>query len=74
MELFCTTLLTMSLAAALAAFGVMVIRFFLYKAPRALVCLLWLVVLFRMACPVSLSLPVSLVPQGVPTGRRPSSS
>ena len=68
MELFCTTLFTMSLAAALVAFGVMVVRFFLYKAPRALVCLLWLVVLFRMACPVSLSLPVSLVPQGVADG------
>lgn len=68
MELFCTTLFTMSLAAALAAFGVMVIRFFLYKVPRALVCLLWLVVLFRMACPASLSLPVSLVPQGVADG------
>lgn len=68
MELFCTTLFTMSLAAALVAFGVMVVRFFLYKVPRALVCLLWLVVLFRMACPVSLSLPVSLVPQGVADG------
>ena len=68
MELFCTTLFTMSLAAALVAFGVMVVRFFLYKAPRTLVCLLWLVVLFRMACPVSLSLPVSLVPQGVADG------
>lgn len=68
MELFCTTLLTMSLAATLAAFGVMVVRFFLYKVPRTLVCLLWLVVLFRMACPVSLSLPVSLVPQGVADG------
>lgn len=68
MELFCTTLFTMSLAAAIAALGVMVVHFFLYKAPRALVCLLWLVVLFRMACPVSLSLPVSLVPQGVADG------
>lgn len=68
MELFCTTLFTMSLAAALVAFGVMVVRFFLYKVPRTLVCLLWLVVLFRMACPVSLSLPVSLVPQGVADG------
>ena len=68
MELFCTTLFTMSLAAALVAFGVMAVRFFLYKAPRTLVCLLWLVVLFRMACPVSLSLPVSLVPQGVADG------
>ena len=58
----------MSLAAALTALGVMVARLFLYKLPRALICGLWLVVLFRMACPVSVSLPVGLVPQGVADG------
>ena len=62
MEGFCCTLLSMSLAAALTALGVMVARLFLYKLPRALICGLWLVVLFRMACPVSVSLPVGLVP------------
>lgn len=68
MEGFCCTLLSMSLAAALTALGVMVARLFLYKLPRALICGLWLVVLFRMACPVSVSLPVGLVPQGVANG------
>lgn len=68
MEGFCCTLLSMSLAAALTALGVMVARLFLYKLPRALICGLWLVVLFRMACPVSVSLPVGLVPQGVADG------
>ena len=68
MEGFCCTLLSMSLAAALTALGVMVGRLFLYKLPRALICGLWLVVLFRMACPVSVSLPVGLVPQGVADG------
>ena len=58
----------MSLAAALTALGVMVARLFLYKLPRALICGLWLVVLFRMACPVSVSLPVGLVPQEVADG------
>ena len=65
MEGFCCTLLSMSLAAALTALDVMVARLFLYKLPRALICGLWLVVLFRMACPVSVSLPVGLVPQVV---------
>ena len=68
MEGFCCTLFSMSLAAALTALGVMVARLFLYKLPRALICGLWLVVLFRMACPVSVSLPVGLVPQGVADG------
>lgn len=68
MEGFCCTLLSMSLAAALTALGVMVARLFLYKLPRALICGLWLVVLFRMACPVSVSLPVGLVPQEVADG------
>ena len=35
MEGFCCTLLSMSLAAALTALGVMVARLFLYKLPRA---------------------------------------
>ena len=69
MDGFCCTLLSMSLAAALTALGVMVARLFLYKLPRALICGLWLVVLFRMACPVSVSLPVGLVPQGVADDR-----
>lgn len=42
MEGFCCTLLSMSLAAALTALGVMVARLFLYKPPRALICGLWL--------------------------------
>lgn len=62
------TLLTMSLSASLVALAVMAVRFFLPKLPRALVCLLWLVVFFRMACPVSFQLPVSLIPQGVADG------
>lgn len=44
------TLLTMSLSASLVALAVMAVRFFLPKLPRALVCLLWLVVFFRMVC------------------------
>ncbi|MGM9578232.1 MAG: M56 family metallopeptidase [Evtepia sp.] len=68
MDQFCYTLLTMSLTAALAALGVMLLRLFLYKLPKALVCALWLVVLFRMVCPVGLSLPVSLFPEALTSG------
>lgn len=68
MEQFLSVLLTMSLSAALVALVVMGIRFFFPKLPRALVCLLWLVVFFRMVCPASFQLPVSLLPQGIADG------
>ena len=68
MEQFLYTLLTMSLSAGLVALVVMAVRFFLPKLPRALVCLLWLAVFFRMVCPASFQLPVSLVPRGIADG------
>ncbi|MBP3319026.1 MAG: DUF4825 domain-containing protein [Ruminiclostridium sp.] len=67
MEQFFHTLLTMSATAAIAALVVMVLRLPLKKAPRYLTCLLWLVVLFRMVCPVSFQSPVSIMPQAIST-------
>ena len=67
MEQFFHTLLTMSATAAIAAIVVMVLRLPLKKAPRYLTCLLWLVVLFRMVCPVSFESPVSIMPQAITT-------
>ena len=67
MEQFFHTLLTMSATAAIAALVVMVLRLPLKKAPRYLTCLLWLVVLFRMVCPVSFESPVSIMPQAIST-------
>ena len=67
MEQFFHTLLTMSATAAIAAIVVMVLRLPLKKAPRHLTCLLWLVVLFRMVCPVSFESPVSIMPQAITT-------
>lgn len=58
----------MSIAAALAALAVFVLRLFLDKVPRALTGLLWAVVFFRMLCPVSFTSPVSLIPQAVSNG------
>ena len=51
MDGFFSTLLTMSLTAAIAAGVVMVLRLFLKKVPRWITCLLWAVVLLRMVCP-----------------------
>ena len=68
MEAFLQTLLTMSATAAVVALVVMVLRLPLNKVPRWVTCALWGVVLLRMVLPAGLSLPVSLVPQGVSSG------
>lgn len=68
MEAFLQTLLTMSATAAVVALVVMVLRLPLKKVPRWVTCALWGVVLLRMVLPADLSLPVSLVPQGVSSG------
>lgn len=53
----------MSLTAAWAAGAVVLLRLVLKKrAPRRVICLLWLVVFARLLVPVSLESPVSLVP------------
>ena len=68
MEHFIQTLLTMTGTATIAALCVMVLRIPLKKAPRWISCTLWLVVFLRMVCPVSLSLPVSLMPAEITSG------
>ena len=56
-----TTILNMSLTGSVVILAVLVIRFFLRKAPKKWSYLLWLVVAFRLACPVSFAAPVSLM-------------
>lgn len=57
----------MSLTAAYAAAVVVVLRFILKKrAPKQVLCLLWLVVFARLLVPLSLESPVSLVPNALP--------
>ena len=68
MEHLIQTLLTMTATASVGAVCVMVLRLPLKRAPRWIPCALWLVVFLRMVCPTGLSLPVSLVPQGVSNG------
>ncbi len=57
-------ILNMSITAAYAALAVMLIRLALKKAPKAVSFALWLVVLFRLVCPVSFSSAFSLLRLG----------
>ncbi|MDE7171424.1 MAG: M56 family metallopeptidase, partial [Oscillospiraceae bacterium] len=62
-----TPLWEMSVTAAYAAAVVMVLRLLLKKrAPRQVLCLLWLVVFARLLIPVSLESPLSIVPSALP--------
>ena len=57
----------MSVTAAYAAAVVIVLRLLLKKrAPRQVLCLLWLVVFARLLIPVSLESPLSIVPNALP--------
>ncbi|MDE6261487.1 MAG: hypothetical protein K2M42_11655, partial [Oscillospiraceae bacterium] len=57
----------MSVTAAYAAAVVIVLRLLLKKrAPRQVLCLLWLVVFARLLIPVSLKSPLSIVPDALP--------
>ena len=60
-DLLFPALLNMSLTGSIVILAVLVIRFFLRKAPKKWSYLLWLVVAFRLICPVSFSAPVSLL-------------
>lgn len=64
-------ILRMSLGGGIAIAAVLAARLLLRRAPRRLTALLWLAVLFRLLCPVSLPAPVGLLPQqeAAPFGR-----
>lgn len=55
-------LLNMSAAAGWLVLAVMVLRFFMKKAPRWLTCILWGIVAVRLVCPFFLESPLSLIP------------
>lgn len=61
-EQFFTQLLRMSLSGAVVALVVIAVRALLKRAPRAVVCVLWTVVLFRLLCPFSVESAVGLLP------------
>ena len=56
-----TAVLNMSVTGSIVILCVLAARLALKKAPRALSCVLWLVVLLRLLCPVSLTAPVSVL-------------
>lgn len=58
---FFINLLNMSLTGGIAILAVLVLRLILRRAPKVFSYCLWLVVLFRLLCPISFSLPVSAV-------------
>ena len=68
MEGFLPVLLRMSLTGALTVLAVLLGRLCLRRAPRKYVCLLWLAVLFRLLCPVTLRAPTSVVPEKLESG------
>ena len=55
-----SVLLNMTLTGTVAILCVLILRLLMKKAPKSLTFLLWAVVLFRLLCPVSFALPVSL--------------
>ena len=55
-------ILDMSLRGGVVIVAVMLVRLLLKKAPKVFSYALWGVVLFRLLCPVSIQLPVSVVP------------
>lgn len=57
-------LLNMSLTGALVISAVLVVRLLLHRAPKIISYCLWAVVLFKLLCPVSFSLPLRLPDMG----------
>lgn len=61
-----TTLLHMSLTASIAILVVCVLRLLLKRAPKVFSYALWLIVLFRLLCPISIETAASILPTSFP--------
>ncbi len=57
-------LLIMSLEATLTGAAVLALRFFFRRLPKSYSCFLWLLVLFRLLCPVTVTTRFGLMPSG----------
>ena len=64
-ELF-MTILDLTRTGSIAILAVIAVRFLLKKTPKVISYALWSVVLFRLLCPVTLELPVSMMPEMTP--------
>lgn len=59
-------ILNMGLTAGWLILAVVILRFFLKRAPRWIICLLWALVAVRLICPFSPESALSLIPSGAP--------
>lgn len=66
LDTFFTTVLDMTMKGSLVIIAVLLARLLLHRAPKAISYGLWLIVLLRLLCPVSIQLPVSALPEVVP--------
>ena len=57
------SILDLTKTGSIVILAVIAVRFFLKKAPKVISYALWAVVLFRLLCPVTLELPVSMMPK-----------
>lgn len=62
MDAVFSKILSMSLSACFVIVAVLFFRFLLRRAPRKYSYMLWMLVFFRLLCPLTLESPVSLVP------------
>lgn len=60
--------LNLSLEASIVILVVVVIRRLLKKMPKVYSYALWIVVLFRLLCPITFELPISFIPEKVSSG------
>ena len=56
-------LLDMSATGNFIILAVILLRFVLRKAPKWLVCVLWVIVAVRLVCPISLESDISVLPR-----------
>ena len=61
-------ILNISLKASIVILIVLLIRYLLRKAPKIYSYALWIVVLFRLLCPVSIEFPISFIPERISNG------
>lgn len=61
LQMFFVRVLNMSVTGTAVIVAVLLLRLLFRRAPRVLSYSLWVVVLFRLLCPISFSLPVSLL-------------
>ena len=67
-ELF-LQVLDMTRTASVAIIAVLMVRQLLKKVPKIFSYALWIVVLFRLLCPISVEAPVSIMPQAEPLAK-----